>query len=218
MGDTPSPEAIVANPEADAVFAALRSRRSIRAFQGRPVPREMLERVLEAATWAPSADNRQPWRFIVLQGERKGELSDLLRRFADELEPGANPVLWVHRRGIRRSAEIIAGSAATITAWAMVGPDDVRLRLIARGDLVPLFTWTMVVQSVAAAVQNLLLGAHALGLGAVWMGYPNLAGPAIKQWLGAEGELMATIALGYPDERPGSKRRQPVAAVTRWEG
>ena len=116
-----------------------------------------------------------------------------------------------------RSGEIIAGSAATITAWSMVGPDDVRLRLIAKGDLVPLFTWTMVVQSVAAAVQNLLLGAHALGLGAVWMGYPNLAGPAIQRWLGAEGELMATIALGYPAEKPGAGRRQPVAAVTRWE-
>ncbi len=205
-----------AQPEA--VLAAIRNRRSIRAWQDRPVPREVLERILEAATWAPSADNRQTWRFVIFQGGRKQELAGQLRRFADELQPGPNPILWVHRRGLRRSAEMIEGSAATITAWASMGPEDPRLRLVARGDLAPLFTWSMIVESVAAAVQNLLLAAHALGLGAVWMGYPSLAGPAIRSWLRAEGELLATVALGYPAAEPGPGRRKPLASVTRWEG
>ncbi len=204
--------------DAVAVLAAMRGRRSIRAWQSRPVPREELERILQAATWAPSADNLQPWRFVVLQGARKQELVELLRRFVGEMRPGLNPVLWVHRGGIRRTAALIEAAPVAITAWAIAGPEDVRLRLVARGDLTPLFTWTMVVQSVAAAVQNLLLAAHAAGLGAVWMGYPNLAGPAVKAWLGEAGELMATIALGYPAESPAPRRRKPLPAVVRWEG
>ncbi len=204
--------------DAASVLAAMRTRRSVRSWQDRPVPRELLERILQAATWAPSADNLQPWRFVVLQGERKRELAALVRRFVDEMQPGLNPILWVHRAGMRRCATRIEASAATITAWAIAGPDDARLRLVARGDLTPLFTWTMVVESVAAAVQNLLLAAHALGLGAVWLGYPSLAGPQIKAWLGEEGELLATVALGYPAERPRESRRKPLSAVVRWEG
>lgn len=201
---------------AEAVLANLRSRRSVRAWLDRPVPRELLERCLEAATWAPSADNLQPWRFVVLQGPRKQELAALLRRFVDELQPGLNPVLWVHRVGLRRCADMIERAPAVITVWAAFGPDDRRVRLVARGDLVPLFTWAMVEQSVAAAVQNLLLAAHALGLGGVWMGYPNLASPNIAAWLEEKGELAATVALGYPAARPGPGKRKPVAEVTRW--
>jgi nitroreductase len=203
---------------AELLLATLRTRRSIRSFQPRPVPREVLERLLEAATWAPSAGNLQPWRFVVLRGERKQELATLLRRFADGLQPGLNPILRVHRAGLRRCAGMIEGSAATIMVWSAVGPEDRRLRLVARGDLTPLFTWTMVVQSVAAAVENLLLAAHILGLGGVWLGYPNLAGPQINAWLQEGGELMATVSLGYPAATPGPGRRKPLQSVVRWEG
>ncbi len=202
---------------AEVLLTALSGRRSIRSFQERPIAREDLERILEAATWAPSADNLQPWRFAVLQGQSKTGLAALLHRFVDEMRPGVNPILWVHRTGLRRSAGIIAGSAATITAWATFRPDDARLRLVARGDLTPNFAWTMVVQSVAAAVENLLLAAHALGLGAVWLGYPNLVAPTIKSWLGESGELQATIALGYPAKNPSPRRHhKAVSDVVRW--
>ena len=204
--------------EAQAVLAALRGRRSIRRFAPQPVPRPLLEQMLEAAIWAPSATNSQPWRFVVFQGERKRELALRLRRFVDELQPGLNPVLWVHRAGLRRCADMIEGSAATITAWATLTPEDARLRVVARGDLTPLFTWTMVVQSVAAAVQNLLIAAHSLGLGAVWLGYPNLAAAALKAWLGEAGELTATVALGYPAQERGESKRKALASVVRWEG
>ncbi len=203
---------------AEALLACLRGRRSVRNFRQEPVPREVLEKVLEAAIWAPSATNLQPWRFVVLQGARKGELVELLRRFVAGLQPGLNPVLWVHRAGLARCAAIIEGAPVAITAWAMVTPEDRRLRLVARGDRTPLFSWSMVVQSVAAAVENLLLAAHALGLGAVWLGYPNLAAPEIASWLHEEGELMATVALGYPAEEPSTRRRRPLREVVRWEG
>ncbi len=201
----------------EALLATVRGRRSIRAFQDRPIPREVLERVLEAAIWAPSADNRQPWRFVVLQGERKQELAGILRRTADELRPGLNPLLTVYRGGLRRSAAFVEGSAATILAFASFGPDSLPIRAISSADRVPLFAWTMVVQSVAAAVQNLLLEAHASGLGAAWLGYPELAGPEVKAWLGEGGDLQATIILGYPAQERTSTRR-PLSQVVRWEG
>ena len=216
MADVSTTRPTADGPEA--FFALVKGRRSVRAYQERPIPREVLERILEAAIWAPSADNLQPWRFVVFQGERKRAFAALLRRFVDEVRPGLNPLLHVHRMGLRRCAAFIEGSAATITAWAFVPPDDPRLRLVARGDLTPLFTWSMVVQSVAAAVQNLLLAAHALGVGAVWLGYPNLAAPQVKAWLGEQGELMATIALGYPAKEPGPGKRKPLTWVVRWEG
>ncbi len=201
----------------EAMLSILRARRSIRAFQERPIPREVLERVLEGAIWAPSADNRQPWRFVVLQGERKQEFAALLRRTAEGLDPGLSPHRWLYRHGIRNSARFVDGSAATILAFAAFARDSLPIRVVASGDLVPLFTWTLVVQSVAAAVQNLLLEAHACGLGGAWLGYPYLAGPEIKAWLGEEGELQATIILGYPAEERRSTRR-PLGEAVRWEG
>ena len=66
------------------LIEAIRGRRSIRKFKERPVPRELIEKIIEAGTWAPSAKNRQQWRFTVLTGEAKKGLTDAFRAALDE--------------------------------------------------------------------------------------------------------------------------------------
>ncbi|MCS7051977.1 MAG: nitroreductase family protein, partial [Thermomicrobium sp.] len=127
---------------ADAILAALRSRRSVKAVRPDPVPQELIQQVLEAANWAPNHHLTQPWRFFVLRGEARRALGDVLAR-----DPSLSPA---KREAIRQKP-----LRAPVVIAVAVEPDPHRPLLdeLCAG---------------AAAVQNLLLAAHALGLGAIW--------------------------------------------------
>lgn len=147
----------------------IKTRRSIRSFEDRPVPDEIIRQVLEAAMFAPSAGNEQPWQFVVVT-DRK-----LLAQI-----PQVNPY---------------AGSAARAPLAIMVCGD---LSLEMYGGF-----W---VQDCAAAAQNLLLAAHALGLGAVWTGvYPREERvQGFRRLFGLPEKVVpfALVILGWPAERP----------------
>lgn len=190
------------------LLALMRSRRSIRHFADRQVGRENLERLIEAARWAPSNHNRQPWRFLVFDdrqtiqrlvaGVRQG-VAERLRRlpsvaapYAAELTEHANvfgraPVLIValHQRPVNIGRRVLDGLAHP----ALVSGEPL---------------------SVAMAVQNLLLAAHALGLGACVLTAPLLAQDrlALVLPLPAGFDLTCFVALGYPDESPAVPRRK----------
>ncbi len=197
------------------MLEAIRSRRSIRRYQtDRPVPEEAIARLLEAAIWAPSAHNRQPWRFVVVAEQKAKEdlaraMGDRLR--ADRLADGDDP----------RAVEADAGrSYARITGAPVVAaicltmadmdhyPDEKRSRA----------EYLMAVQSVAMAVQNLLLAAHAEGLGACWMCAPLFCGEAVRDALElpAGWEPQALVTLGYPADEGKPGRRRPLEEVVIW--
>lgn len=157
----------------DALQAIL-TRRSVRRFTPRPVPPELIDKVLRAAMAAPSAGNQQPWHFVVLDD----------RALLDAI-PGIHPY----------AAMLLQAQAAILVCG------DSRLEQH-QGY------W---VQDCAAATQNLLLAAHALDLGAVWVGvYPRearVAGLRLLLNIPAEVTPLALVALGYPAERPAPADR-----------
>jgi nitroreductase len=153
---------------------AIHTRRSIRQYQDKPVPEELVQKLLAAAMSAPSARNAQPWQFVVITDR------EILQKIP-KIQPNA-PMAEHAPLGI-----LICG--------------DLRL------ELSPGY-WVV---DCAAAAQNMLLAAHALGLGAVWTGvYPRddrMAG--LKQLVGLPDQVLAhsLIIAGYPAEQPPPQDR-----------
>jgi coenzyme F420-0:L-glutamate ligase/coenzyme F420-1:gamma-L-glutamate ligase len=198
---------------AAALSAIIRSRRSIRGYAEQPVPRDVLERLLEAARWGPSAHNRQPWRFAVITDPaRRESLAQAMgARFRADLQADRVPDVVVERL-VRRSYERISTAPAVfLTFVSMVDmdhyPDEGRQHA----------EWIMAVQSVALAAQNLLLMAHAEGLGACWMCAPLFCPDVVRAELDlpADWDAQALITVGYPAEER-TRDREPIESKTRW--
>jgi coenzyme F420-0:L-glutamate ligase/coenzyme F420-1:gamma-L-glutamate ligase len=192
------------------LFEAIHSRRSIRRYRPEPVPQGLIVRLLEAACWAPSAHNRQPWRFAVIAAaEVKERLARAMgARLRADLERDGLPPEVIERDVARSYARITGAPVVILVALTLadmdVYPDPQRSQA----------EWTMAVQSVAMAVQNLLLAAHAEGLGACWMCAPLFCPDAVKAALDLpeDWQPQALITLGYPAEAPKGKGRAPLAS------
>ena len=182
----------------------MQSRRSIRRYQDRPVDRAVLEELLTCAMWAPSAHNRQPWRFCVVTDEQKKQrLSDVIgERWASDLRAGGVDEAIIERRvAISR---VRMTTAAALVAVSVCMDDMDTYPDGARQDA----ERTMAVQSTALACQNLLLAAHAHGLGACWMCAPLFAPALVRKTLDLPEtwQPQALITLGYAAEDRESER------------
>ncbi|MCK4477789.1 nitroreductase family protein [Candidatus Bathyarchaeota archaeon] len=175
---------------------ALKGRRSIRSYLDKNVPEELVRQVIEAATFAPSAKNGQQWRFTVLTGKSKKELTDLFRR---ELEMVSERTGRENMGSSFLSCDIMEQAQVVIMVW----------NAGERG-------WETEIHSVAAAIQNMLLKAYALGLGTVWIGDIFYTLDALKKHLGKPWKLMAAVALGWPTHTPKPRPRKSVDAVAKF--
>jgi nitroreductase len=185
---------------------AIAGRRSIRRFKDDPIPDEVLQAILTAATQAPSGKNRQPWRFVVVSGEKRAEMVRVMRggiakAKARGEDPGSSE--W--------TAGVMAQAPVTIFVF---NPQGMRPWLAHSID--QMFQAVVNIQSIGAAIQNMLLAAQDLGLGSLWICDVFYAYDELCKWLGEEGQMVAAVALGYPDESPGPRPRKPVGEVTRW--
>lgn len=192
----------------------IEARRSIRRYAARPVERGIVERLLTAATWAPSAHNRQPWRFVVMhEPEARAGLAAAMgqRLRADRLADGDAPEAV--DQDVRRSAARLTGAPVVVVACLSMAdmdayPDTRRKKA----------EYTMAVQSVAMALQNLLLAAQAEGLGACWMCAPLFCPDTVRAALDLPDawEAQAVITLGYPAGSGKAAVRRPLAEVLLW--
>ena len=191
-------------------FEAARSQRGTRRYAPDPVPDDVVQRILEAATWAPSGSNRQPWNFIVIRDpEVKGKLGDLYRAgmaAARGAEPG--PPAPPPEDG---GPPVFSDDLASVPVVIMACLDrwDMRGRLSLRGS------------NIFPAVQNLMLAAAALGLGTRLTTIWQHKDAEVTELLGIpdDVEAMAMIPLGYPggDDHLGGSKRKPVSEVTHFD-
>jgi len=180
---------------------AIASRRSIRKFRDRPVPRELVERVLEATVQAPSGKNRQPWRFAVVEGEKCKEMVGVLRE------------------GIRKVKE--RGEDPGSSEWTATAMEQAPVTVfVFNGEAVgeePHDGWNVVdVQSIGGAIQTMLLAAEELGVGSLWICDVFYAYNELREWLGRKEQMVAAVSLGYADEAPEARPRRPWQEVTTW--
>ena len=189
----------------------LTSRRSIRAYRPEEVPPSLIDHLIDVARWAPSAHNAQPWRFRVIQraGLKERLAREMAIRFQEDLERGG----CQRDRAIQQadaSIERFSTSPALIVACIDPSqmdryPDATRKRA----------EEIMAAQSLAAALQNLLLAATACGLGACWYCAPLFCPDVVRKVLLLPDHYIpqALVTLGYPAETPAPPARLPVDEI-----
>jgi coenzyme F420-0:L-glutamate ligase/coenzyme F420-1:gamma-L-glutamate ligase len=177
----------------------LSSRRSIRQFRSDSVPEESVRRILEAAHAAPSAHNSRPWRFVVLQdpAARRVLAEQMAEAYARDAEAdgqSADAIRTRNGRSVNRISGAPLGILALLDESCLPDQGDRR----SEGERL------LHVQSVAAAVQNLLLAAHAEGLGACWICAPAFCPQTVRGALQLPESWVAQalILAGFPDEEP----------------
>ena len=192
----------------------IRSRRSIRRYTTTPVSRLLIERLLETAIWAPSAHNRQPWRFAVIEADSvKLTLAMAMgERLRADRPADGDPVEAVEADAARSRARITSAPVVIAVCLTMADMDrypDTRRKKA---------EYLMAAQSAAMATQNFLLAAHAEGLGACWLCAPLFCPDAVREALAlpADWEPQALITLGYPANDGKPPARKPLASVALW--
>lgn len=195
---------------ASSLLNLMKSRRSIRSFNSDLVPKEYLDIILEGARWAPSAGNRQPWRFIIVTDvntlEKIGEIYQDMR--ADDIK-GAPPNSDYYKAISERVRINFFKNIFTTALVLIVVCADAEQSFRSR-------TWAM---DCAIATQNMLLMAHALGLGSVIIDFQRPEHePQLKEARDLLGipdgiKFMFILPVGYPDEEPAPRPRMELSQI-----
>ena len=203
------------NQAADDLLRVLRERRSVRQFRGEPIPRALVEQLIEAASWAPSATNRQDWRFtVVTSATRKQEMADAVRRRWDAILAANRDCGFIEE--IERYAASFArfAHAPALVVVSARAPDSFQRHLLGEAAIATAGSAT----SAAMAAQNLMLAAHALGLATCCMTGVVAARDELRPLigLGRRDELVCIVALGYAAETPPPPPRKPIDEIARF--
>jgi nitroreductase len=210
------------------------SRRSIRAFQSEPVERSILTEVLDAARWSPSYKNTQPWELLVLSGEKKKELSQLLVELFEAGEKPTpdleTPLGWPEPEQAR--IDHLFRMRKEATGLDLGDPEVIRRAKKANFNFYQaphaiylyqedsLTRWSLFDLGIFA--QSLMLAAHARGLGTVAQAFATDYAAQTKEFLGlpASKRLVLGLAIGYPDRNAPANQlrteRSPLKESCRW--
>ena len=187
------------------LYEAIRQRRSHRLYRPDLPPREALERVIEAALWAPSGMNLQPWEITVMAGKVRDEFVALCSQAITHLIPMMKQA-QVPGKGQQLVVQFfkdLGGAPVVIAVTISKNPD---------GSVNPTN-----LQGGAALMQNLLLAAHAEGLGTCWMTGVNFVEKEIREFLGKpDQQLLAITPMGYSAKEPPVPPRK--GREVRWLG
>lgn len=184
-----------------AVLDLIKARRSVPKLRPDPVPREVIEQMLDAAVWAPNHRLTEPWRFYVLAGEGKRRFAEIRRRLRAASLP--DPEAPEAVRALDRLYQDTLATPALIAVTTHLAEDDERRE----EDIAATFM----------AIQNMMLVATDLGVGTYLRTGSILRDPELRALLGVEEDrrILAMVYVGYPAEVP-QKRRTPAAERTVW--
>lgn len=180
-------------------LAAIRTRTSIGKVKPDPVPRALIEQLLDAAAQAPNHHAVRPWRFFVLTGAGRERLGDAMAAALRARKPDA-PEEGVQAE---RAKPVRAPVVIAVGVDKPSGPKVIEIENVC---------------AAAAACQNLLLAAHALGLAAIWRTGPASVAPEVKRFLGLAPDqpLIGFLYVGYPLNAPAIPQRPSFEDRTVW--
>lgn len=199
---------MITSKRADDLATLVRNRRSVRSYQDQPVERALLEQMLEAARWAPSPHGRQPWRFVVLtQQEPKQRLAEHMgETWRANLQMDRQSEQTVNIRLEKSYQRILQTPAMIIPCLYLVDLDRYPDQKRQANEV------TMAIQSLGAAIQNMLLMAYDLGLDTGWMCAPLFCPEVACTALNLDKQLIphALITVGYATADPVRRPRLPL--------
>lgn len=185
------------------VLDALKTRRSIGKVKDQMVPKELIEKIIEAGTWAPNRYLTEPWRFFVISGEGRTSLSKVMENIA--IHSGIDVNSEEGKKKLEKERNKPFRAPVIIAVAADVTVNDKVLRIEELG-------------AVYAAVENMLLAAHGLGLGGYWKTGKSCYDPIMKEFfeLKEKDEILAFIYLGYADMEKKPTHKRPINELTKW--
>ncbi len=195
------------------MISAIYDRRSIRKFLDTPISQKDIMDIIQSGVKAPSSKNRQPWKYIVIQGNAKIEM---LKAFRQGIEREENvsallPQNKQHIAAAKYTVDIMEEAPVIIFVENSLGKDIL-------SELTPEERINEIcnIQSISASIQNMLLAATEKGIGSLWICDIYFAYSELCKWLNSDGQLIAAIAFGYPDEFPKERPRKKLDEIVEW--
>ena len=195
------------------MIQAIDKRRSIRKYLNNEISEQDISEIIKSGIQAPSSKNRQPWKFVVVQGNAKSEMLQAFNRGINREENGVAliPESTKYIESAKHTIEILEQSPVVIFVVNPLGKGILK-------EITPEERIYDVcnIQSISAAIQNMLLEATEMGIGSLWVCDIFFAYQELSEWLNTSGELLAAVALGYPDESPNPRPRKQIDEVVEW--
>jgi len=193
------------------LFDAIKTRRSVRAYAGRKVPSTKIKKIIEAGLLAPSSKNSQPWHFIAIENK------DMISRIADTLissdnleaepsDPDTGKIKNGYQTSIKASGAVIKGAPALIVVENTCPFSGGRKKVMNSKFVNAINGHDSEFLSLGAAIENISLAAHDLGLSSVIICDVIAEEQKIKKLLDLKGDLVAVIPIGYPTYKPKPKK------------
>ena len=170
------------------------------------IPEDVLKKILEAGIIAPSAKNRQPWKFIVAVGDKKEEICALMEKgIAKQKKSRLMPEKF--KKGLASAENTLRiMHEAPVLVLIMNTHSGDPYKPVMFGKRVSEIHDSL---SIGAAVENMCLQATELGIGSLWIGNTVFAHSEITEYLGTKDQLSCALSLGYANETPSGRPRRP---------
>ena len=191
----------------------IENRRSIRKYKRHEISKEIIEDIIYSATLAPSAKNRQPWKFIVYQGEEKSKLVDVMHQ-------GIKSEKIIHK---------------LMPEWAFAIPDaENTVRVMEEAPcLIAVLNTNQktpfdsiedekrIVEicdslSIGAAIENMILTATSYGLGTLWIANTCFSYNELIDFIETDSQLTGIVAIGFANAAPAKRPRKPLTDIVEY--
>lgn len=195
------------------MISAIYDRRSIRKFLDKPISQKDMKEIIQSGIKAPSSKNRQPWKYIVIQGNAKEDMLKVFRQ-GIEREEKDSPLLPQSKQHIasaKYTVDIMEEAPVIVFVVNSLGK-SILSELTPEERIYEICN----IQSISASIQNMLLAAADKGIGSLWICDIYFAYAELCDWLDSDGQLIAAIAFGYPNEFPKERPRKKLDDVVEW--
>jgi nitroreductase len=195
------------------IIDAISNRRSIRKFIDKDIDDDIIKKILKSGIDAPSPKNTQPWKFIVIKGKSKQELIKIMKDGMENIK--LNFGVLIGEKNFLSSAEEalkIINEAPVIIFVINTGN-----RQQQRQTYVKKYVEMANIQSIGAAVENMLLASLEYGVGGLWMSDIYYTVDEIGKWLQTDKQIVAAVALGYPAGKTPTKTKKGLDDLVEWK-
>lgn len=197
------------------MISAIYDRRSIRKFLTTPISKKDIIEIIQSGMKAPSSKNRQPWKYVVVQGNAKEEMLKVFRKGIEREENRSTllPQSKQHLAAAKYTVDIMSEAPIIVFVVNLLGK-SILDELTPEEHVYEICN----IQSISASIQNMLLAATEKGIGSLWICDIYFAYSELCQWLNSDGQLIAAIAFGYPNESPKERPRKKIEDIVEWRG
>jgi len=189
------------------ILKLIKERRTIRKYKNKPIPKKIIEKIIEAGTWAPSPHNSQPWRFIIIENKK------LKNQLIDRLGTLSNKFLTSFKILFKTTLAIMENAPLIILVY---NTKFLSKKTFPFGKPYFPVTYISELEGISAAIQNMHLVASSLGLGMAWLTIPLFGSAEVNKLMKTDNELVAILTLGYPQEEGKVFSRKKLSETLRY--